>query len=91
MIIGKSIQDALKVYTEQTPKAKNPARTQQAAGKRDEVVLSPKAQEFAQLLQKLKAMPDVRADKVVEFSERIEAGNYHVSAGAIAEKMLGGR
>lgn len=89
MIIGNSMQDVLKVYAEQNPKAKPSVSSQKSAGKRDEVVLSPKAQEFSQLLQKLKAMPEARADKVKEFTARIDSGEYAVAARDIAEKMLG--
>jgi negative regulator of flagellin synthesis FlgM len=90
IISGKPVQDVLKVYADQNQKAKPATRSQQSAAKRDEVVLSPKAQEFSQLLQKLKAMPDVREDKVAELTARIEAGKYAVDAKDIAEKMLGG-
>ncbi len=89
IISGKQVQDALKVYADQNQKAKPAARSQQTVSKRDEVVLSPKAQEFSQLLQKLKAMPDVREEKVAELSRRIESGEYSVYAKDIAEKILG--
>jgi negative regulator of flagellin synthesis FlgM len=89
IISGKQIQDALKVYADQNQKAKPAARSQQSVSKRDEVVLSPKAQEFSQLLQKLKSMPEVREEKVAELTARIEAGEYAVDAKDIAEKMLG--
>ncbi|KYZ76481.1 flagellar biosynthesis protein FlgM [Anaerosporomusa subterranea] len=89
IISGKQIQDALKVYADQNQKAKPAARSQQSVSKRDEVVLSPKAQEFSQLLQKLKAMPEVREEKVAELTARIEAGEYAVDAKDIVEKMLG--
>lgn len=89
IISGKQVQDALKVYADQNQKAKPAARSQQTVSKRDEVVLSPKAQEFSQLLQKLKAMPEVREEKVAELGRRIESGEYSVYSRDIAEKILG--
>ncbi len=82
-------QGGKRVREDQNQKAKPATRSQQAVSKRDEVVLSPKAQEFSQLLQKLKAMPEVREEKVAELTARIEAGEYVVDAKDIAEKMIG--
>lgn len=91
IISGKQVQDVLKVYADQNQKSKPATRSQQPIAQRDEVVLSPKAQEFSQLLQKLKAMPEVREDKVAELTAQIESGEYVLNATAIAEKMLKSR
>ena len=90
IISGKQVQDVVKLYTDQK-QSKPAARPQRSAAKQDEVVLSPQAQEFSQLLQKLKTMPEVREDKVAELTARIESGEYKVSARDIAEKMLADR
>ena len=89
IISGKQVQDMLKLYSEQSQKAKATTRSQASVAKRDEVVLSPKGQEFSQLLQKLKALPEVREEKVASLTAQIDAGEYAVDAKDIAEKMVG--
>jgi negative regulator of flagellin synthesis FlgM len=90
IISGKQIQSIMKVYAEQSTSVKS-SRTQSGSPvqKKDEVILSTKAQEFGQIYQAIKAMPEVREDKVKELSERIERGDYSVDAKEVAEKMLG--
>jgi negative regulator of flagellin synthesis FlgM len=80
----------MKVYTDQNKVAKSQRAAEVApAGKKDEVILSTQAQEFGQIYQAIKAMPEVREDKIRELSERIAQGNYSVDAKEVAEKMLG--
>jgi negative regulator of flagellin synthesis FlgM len=90
MIISSSqIQNIMKVYGDN--KSVKTAKTQGGSGvsKNDEVILSSQAQEFGQIYQALKSMPDVRDDKVKDISGRIAEGNYSVEAKDVAEKMLG--
>jgi flagellar biosynthesis anti-sigma factor FlgM len=54
----------------------------------DEVVPPPTAQKFSSMLCSLKALSDVRQDRVQSISERIAQGTYHVDATAIVDKML---
>ncbi|EAX46821.1 anti-sigma-28 factor, FlgM [Thermosinus carboxydivorans Nor1] len=91
MIISNTqVQNILKVYGEQTKVGKNAKPPSAGPVQRtDEVVLSAQAQEFSQILQALKNMPEVREDKVKELADRIATGNYHVDAKEIADKMLG--
>lgn len=89
IISGKQVQDVLKLYADQGQKTKSQAKTQPSGTKLDEVVLSPKAQEFGQLLQKLKAMPDVREERTAELAKQIESGEYRIDAKDIADKMIG--
>ena len=90
IISGKQIQSIAKIYAEQNKLVKN-SKPQGSgpAKKQDEVILSTQAQEFGQIYQALKAMPEVRQEKVKEFSERIASGDYSVEAKEVAEKMLG--
>ncbi len=90
IISGKQIQSIMKVYTDQNKVAQNAkAADVSPASKKDEVILSTQAQEFGQIYQAIKALPDVREDKVRELSEKIAQGNYSVDAKEVAEKMLG--
>lgn len=90
IISGKQIQSIMKVYTDQNKVAKSdkPAGASPAS-KKDEVILSTQAQEFGQIYQAIRAMPEVREDKVKELAERIAQGDYSVDAREVAEKMLG--
>ena len=89
IISSKQIQNILKSYGKQT-KVATSAKTEGASPvqQKDEVILSSKAQEFAQVLQAAKNMPLVRTDKVEEFSESITKGTYQVDSQDIAEKMM---
>jgi len=90
IISGKQIQSIMKIYTEQNKITKNTKSESAAApGKKDEVILSTQAQEFGQIYQALKAMPEVREEKVKEIADRIASGEYSVDAKDVAEKMLG--
>lgn len=90
IISGNQIQSIMKVYTEQNKVSKTAKTTEVApAAKKDEVILSTQAQEFGQIYQAIKAMPEVREDKVKELSDKIAQGNYSVDAKEVAEKMLG--
>ena len=55
----------------------------------DEVVLSSEAQGLQQQIAAIKALPDVRQDKVAELSHRIESGQYQVDAAKLADQMIG--
>jgi len=54
----------------------------------EKVTLSPAAQEIQRAEKAVRALPDVREEKVQEVKRQIEAGEYEVKGDAIAEKML---
>ena len=56
--------------------------------KKDGFTLSNEAQTFKSMLMKLHNEPEVRQDKVDEFTQKIEGGDYNVSAENIAASML---
>lgn len=89
IISGKQVQSVLKAYGEQSKTAKNTKTEKQGAfQKKDEVVLSSEGKEFAQILQSVKNLPDIREDKVKEIAQRIDSGNYQVDSKDIAEKIM---
>lgn len=90
MIISTSqIQNILKIYAENKPVKSAKPQGSSPSGKMDEVILSSQAQEIGQIYQALKAMPEVREDKIKEISDRIAQGGYSVEAKDVAEKMIG--
>jgi negative regulator of flagellin synthesis FlgM len=90
IISGKQVQSVLKIYADQNMNLKT--RTDRTEFKslqsQDEVILSSGVQEFGQILQALKDVPDVRKEKVQELSAQVEDGTYHVDADEIANKMI---
>lgn len=92
IISGKQVQNVLKNYADQMKvNAKPTAKQDKPAGaalKNDEVILSADAQEFSQVLQAAKKIPDVRQDKVDVVMKQLEAGSYNVDAKDIAARMI---
>ena len=90
MFIAKTaMQQVLKTYQDQN-KSKQVATTTKSSlsAQPDQVILSAQAQDFGQLMQQVKATPDVRQDKVEQLSQSISDGTYFVSGYDIAGKML---
>lgn len=85
------IQNIAKAYGTQakTNQVKKPSSTSSLQGA-DQVTLSPAAQGFSQILQKLKNTPEVREDKVAEMREKMSAGTYQINNDEIAAKLLSG-
>jgi len=93
MIISgsNSINSASKVYGVEQARV---GKTKREAGKTasqgsDAVVLSPEAQDLQQKISAIKALPDVRADRVNELSLKYESGEYQIDASKIADQMIG--
>ena len=93
IISGNSgINSANKVYGADSVKAgKSVRNTTATAGARrsDEVVLSSEAQGLQQQIAAIKALPDVRQDRVNELTLKIESGQYQVDAAKLADQMIG--
>jgi negative regulator of flagellin synthesis FlgM len=93
MIISgnNGINNASKIYGLEQIKA---ARNVRDAGKpgaqrSDAVVLSTEAQDLQQKIAAIKALPDVRTDKVNELTLKVESGQYKPDAAKIADQMIG--
>lgn len=64
-------------------------RNAAAAGKSgDTVKLSDSAERVARMNEMLHQIPDIRVERVLELKKQVAAGEYEVSARAVAEKML---
>lgn len=89
IIPGKPIQNIIKAYGEQSKVTKNTKTDKPgAAQKKDEVILSSEGKEFAQVLQTIKNLPDVREVKTSELAKRYAEGNYNVDSKDIADKII---
>ncbi len=55
--------------------------------KRDEVSLSPRADEVRKLTELAKSTPDVRQNKIEAIKEQIKSGTYKVSATSVAKSI----
>lgn len=54
----------------------------------DQIKISEKAIEFQYALQKIKAVEEIRMDKVENIKNQVQSGTYYVDGEKIAEKML---
>lgn len=87
MKIWGDIPKVLGIYDKQ----KNVGKVDKAnavASKKDVVSISDKAKDYQTVIRALKDIPDVRADKVAELSEKYQAGNYNISGNDIADKVI---
>lgn len=87
----RSIGSLPRVYQEQMnisqsrKDKKNPSAQSKST---DEVVLSSQALELSNTLKTLKNSPEIRAEKIKELSERIDAGAYRIASSEIAESII---
>lgn len=58
------------------------------ASKNDVVSISNRAKDYQLAMKHLKDIPDFRSEKVEEYSEKINSGNYDVNGKDIADKIL---
>jgi len=82
-----SVRNPYEVY--QTQRNNNVSRLSRAEEKKDIVALSEQAKDYQVASRALKALPDVRQDKISEIQSKIESGNYNVSSMDLAAKLLG--
>ena len=54
----------------------------------DSASLSAQAQELRNLTAEVKALPDIREDKVAELEQRLAGGSYQVPVNDLAEAMF---
>lgn len=54
----------------------------------DRVTISEESQEIQGILNQLKAVPEIREQKVAELRAAVQQGTYQVPARKVAEKML---
>jgi negative regulator of flagellin synthesis FlgM len=54
----------------------------------DKVVLSPKAREIQEALNRIEDVPDVDMEKVTQVRRQIQAGTYQIDGRQIAERMM---
>ncbi len=54
----------------------------------DKLDISSRASEVGRLVDQIKAMPDVRAERIAELREKIAAGDYEPTSDDIAAAML---
>ncbi|HWV16022.1 MAG TPA: flagellar biosynthesis anti-sigma factor FlgM [Cellvibrio sp.] len=72
----------------------NPAKTQATPvetavkGSKDNVVLSPEAQNLTRLQAKISVLPDVNLERVAAIKQAIAEGRFEINPERIAENML---
>lgn len=69
------------------PKEKGGERSEEVLSK-DQVTVSEKAKEIGRLQIEVSKLPEIRADRVDEIKNAINAGTYDVKGEAVAGKLL---
>lgn len=64
------------------------AGTKEVAAKRDELTISAPAKDFQTVMKAVRALPDVREEKVTEIGAKMEAGTYKVEAKDVSAKII---
>lgn len=59
-----------------------------SVGDRDELQISQAGRDFQIAKQAVAQSPDIREDKVAQLKSKIESGEYQVSAGDFASKLM---
>lgn len=67
-------------------KSKNESGEPEAV--KDKIEISAESMGIGKYVDLIKGMPDVRTDKVEEIKNSIDSGNYKISSGELASKML---
>jgi negative regulator of flagellin synthesis FlgM len=77
------------------PNLQKPDRSKEKGGERseevlskDQVTVSEKAKEIGRLQVEVSKLPEIRADRVEEIKNAINAGTYNVKGEAVAGKLL---
>lgn len=86
MKITGDIYNVAKVYNKQKSVG-NIAKSGQVVSKKDIVSISNDARDYQTVSKALKDVPDVRQNKVDEFTELYRSGGYNVSGQEIVEKI----
>ncbi|MEW6522473.1 MAG: flagellar biosynthesis anti-sigma factor FlgM [Bacillota bacterium] len=90
MIISRSqIGKAVQAYADQLRGSPQAQPGPLPKPGQDRVVLSAEASQLAEARRLLQSIPEVRTDRVREITRAMARGEYQVSAGDIAEKMIG--
>ncbi len=63
-------------------------KTTEVASKKDVVSISNEAKDFQTVLKAVRDIPDIRSEKINQYAEKYEAGNYDVSGKDIADKII---
>jgi len=84
-----SAYQTYEAYNTGSKRAK-PGSAKMATGKRDAFTLSVQAEDYQQVKNVLTGIPDVRSDLVNAIRERVQSGQYNVSASDVADKILQG-
>ena len=64
------------------------ASTEGAAGSKDQMVVSSRAQELAALREAVESSPEVRQELVQQLRDEISSGRYRIDGTRIADAML---
>ncbi|NLJ87869.1 MAG: flagellar biosynthesis anti-sigma factor FlgM [Epulopiscium sp.] len=79
------VDKIMEIYN--TSKMKKTEKAKKTEGK-DTVALSNQGKDYQKALKAVSKVPDIREEKVEEIKQRIQSGNYDISAEELAEKIV---
>lgn len=88
IVSGKALQRISEILHGERNNATERIAATEASQRKDAVTLSAEGRHMQALQRRLTETPEVRTEKVEALRKAIEAGEYHVSAEKIAEKIL---
>lgn len=91
MISRAQISQILKIYRAENVKKSSfkGIDLTGAVDKVDDIKLSATQDDLAKIRDIVKAMPDIREDRVRDLKQQVQAGTYEVGADEVADKMMG--
>lgn len=91
IISGSNISKIIQLYGVEKAKAGTGAKASGniSSQRSDAIILSSEAQGLQQKIATIKALPDVRQDRVNELTLKVESGQYKVDAAKVADQMIG--
>ena len=81
------VNQVLEIYN--TNRVKKLEQSNKAEGK-DVFALSKEAKDFQTAFNALSKVPDIRQEKVQEIKQKIQSGNYSITAQEVADKIVEG-
>jgi negative regulator of flagellin synthesis FlgM len=85
---GSSRSRATPTVTTVAPKTPTTHTEKVTTTSKDNVVLSPEAQNLSRLQSKIKQLPDVNLERVAAIKQAIADGRFEINADRIAQNML---
>lgn len=79
-----NVDNVMKVYK----KGLSNIKCNNRSDRKDRIEISDRGRDYQFAINKARELPEVRAEKVAKIKGQLEAGNYKIDSGKIADKIL---